>query len=487
MRMKADGLLAATLCMTLAWAGSVEAQISPSRDSRGLVGGERVGWVDDGGTDLVVHGRAAYGLIEEADGEGGAHHRMEGQLGLAVRPLEFLSFALGMHGRFDLHPDDDQGADDSGFGMPYLAARAGTLFGDLGLGLDIHWSLIGADAPSIDFGASRLDTRLLLSYRLSQLTLALNAGFRLDGSAKVAELPQTVYRSGDAVSLGLNDHNALLFGLAASYAIGQSDVYLEATFEPYVGSGAPSISKAPFRIGAGFRTMVTDGLGIHAGLEARIQSRAPVDLTVLRAVEPRIRVYAGISYAFDLSPTPEGERSDLDPDEETPETEENPEPSIQTLRGVVRGPDGVVAEATIRFLDEDGNVLAEVQSDANGAYEIALPADQSGIRVEVSREGFEPYEADAGDEAMEVALTAVAPEGALRGLVRDYAGRPLTATVRVGDTEATTDEDGAFELTLEPGRHEVTIEAQGFRTQNRNVEVDLGGVTVINVDMRRGR
>ncbi|MEM6959051.1 MAG: carboxypeptidase-like regulatory domain-containing protein, partial [Myxococcota bacterium] len=81
----------------------------------------------------------------------------------------------------------------------------------------------------------------------------------------------------------------------------------------------------------------------------------------------------------------------------------------------------------------------------------------------------------------------VTPEGALRGLVRDFRGRSLEATVRVGEATAQTDADGVFELNLEAGEHEVTIVSDGFQTQTRTVTVDEGGVTVMNVDMRRGR
>ena len=48
------------------------------RDEIGLPGGHRVGWLDDRGPDLAVVGRAGYGFIGEADGEGGSHTRLMG-------------------------------------------------------------------------------------------------------------------------------------------------------------------------------------------------------------------------------------------------------------------------------------------------------------------------------------------------------------------------------------------------------------------------
>lgn len=466
---------------TVLLAPMASAQVA-DRNELGLSGGERVGWIDDGAPDLTIAARAGYGFIAEADGEEGSHQRIEGGLTLAVRPISALSIAAGLRGRLDFHPDDAMGSDSSGFGQPWLAARVGGMLGKLSLGLEIRWDLYGENAPSIDVGASRLAFRGLVGYRAGDLQLALNVGYRIDGSDSVLR-GQPTYRRGDAVSLAANGSNAVLLGLAASYSFGTASAFLEATFEPFVGSDSLGVSDSPIRVAAGARFAATDALGIQVGLEAAFQSREPVDFGALREVEPVVRIFAGLSYSIGLGPD-EPIAEDIDvPD---PEEVDEPEDTTPHLRGIVEGPEGAMAGAEVNILDADGNIIATTTTDENGAYDVEVPDGVEGLRVRVVREGYAPIEADAAD-ASALTLTALPPTGALRGLVRDFRGRALQATVRVGDDEVEADQDGVFELELDAGTHAVTIEASGFATQNRNVEVEEGGVTVINIDMRRGR
>jgi hypothetical protein len=471
-------LLAVVLMST-----NASAQVA-ERDELGLSGGERVGWIDNGAAELTIATRAGYGFIAEADGEGGSHQRIHGGLTLAVRPISLLSIAAGLRGRLDFHPDDASGSDSSGFGQPWLAARLGGMLGKLSLGLELRWDLYGTDAPSVDLGASRLAFRGLVGYRAGDLQLAFNLGYRVDGSDKGLR-GQAAYRRGDAVSLAANGSNAVLLGLAANYSFGRTSAFLEATFEPFVGSGGPGVSESPIRVAAGARFAATDALGIQVGLEAALQSREPVDFSVVREIEPVIRIFVGLSYSIGLGPD---EVSDevMDSDEPDDAVEVPEETVAPHLRGVIEGPEGPLAGAQITIFDDEGNVVATTTTDENGAYDVEIPEDAEGLRVRVTHDGYAQVEADAS-ESTSLMLAALPPTGALRGLVRDFRGRPLQATIRVGEQEVQADGDGVFELELDAGTHPVSIEASGFATQNRNIEVEEGGVTVINIDMRRGR
>lgn len=462
------------------------------RNELGLSGGERVGWIDDGAPDLTVAARGGYGFIAEAEGEGGSHQRIDGGLTLAVRPISQLSIAAGMRGRFDFHPDDAMGSDSSGFGQPWLAARVGGMLGKLSLGLEARWDLYGADAPAVDVGASRLAFRGLVGYRAGNLQLAFNVGYRIDGSDTPLR-GQSTYRRGDAVSLAANGANAVLLGLAANYSFGVASAFLEASFEPFVGSDELGVGDSPLRIAAGARFSVTDALGIQVGLEAALQSREPVNFGALREVEPVIRIFAGLSYSIGLGPeqaiaadAEDMDAEDMDADEPDDADVEEPEDTARHLRGVVAGPEGAVAGAEVTILDAEGNIIAATTTDENGAYDVVVPEGAEGLRISVLRSGYAPLEADSSQSAS-LTLTALPPTGALRGLVRDFRGRALRATIRVGEQEVQADRDGVFELELEAGTHPVSIRADGFATQDRSIEVEEGGVTVINIDMRRGR
>ena len=48
-------------------------------------------------------------------------------------------------------------------------------------------------------------------------------------------------------------------------------------------------------------------------------------------------------------------------------------------------------------------------------------------------------------------------------------------------------EGGRFQVDVPPGRYRVTISAPGYQVQQRKVEVEENGVTVLNVDLRSER
>jgi uncharacterized membrane protein len=54
---------------------------------------------------------------------------------------------------------------------------------------------------------------------------------------------------------------------------------------------------------------------------------------------------------------------------------------------------------------------------------------------------------------------------------------PLNVTLRAA-------EDGTFVLDVAPGQYEVTITAAGYEMQQRQVDVEHNGVTVLLVDLR---
>ncbi|MEM7605229.1 MAG: carboxypeptidase-like regulatory domain-containing protein [Myxococcota bacterium] len=456
-------------------------------DRAGLDGAHRVSWMTDGPRRLTLLGRAGYGFISEAGDEGGSHQRIQGSFGAAFRAHRLLAFALGATGRLDFHPDDELGSDRSGFGKPWLVARVGGSLGDFSLGGEVRWELFGGDAPAFDIGASRLALRLLAAYELGALRLALNAGFRIDGSADIVRSEQN-YRRGDEVSLAANDWNALLFGLAANYSFGSGSLYLEATLEPFIGSDAPSFGQSAIRVGAGARYDI-GAVTLSGGAELALQERTVVNLDAVREVEPLLRIFVGLAYTFDFDYDPSAEGGEgLDGEDREGDDDEDPLNENVIFEGLVSGADGGLGGATLTLVNAEGEVVATTQADDSGTYRFELPAgtEVDGLTLRASGEGYEDFEAPAASGTA-VAMVAVTPEGALRGLVRDFRGRSLEATVRVGEATAQTDADGVFELNLEAGEHEVTIVSDGFQTQTRTVTVDEGGVTVMNVDMRRGR
>jgi uncharacterized membrane protein len=112
--------------------------------------------------------------------------------------------------------------------------------------------------------------------------------------------------------------------------------------------------------------------------------------------------------------------------------------------------------------------------------------------LSVEAAGFEPikktFALEAGKaQKLEIALTALPPPSQIRGVVRSFGGQGLTARVRVAPlgVETTTDATGAFQVDVPPGAYEVSVEADGYEVQRRQVRVDPQGVVILNADLAK--
>jgi uncharacterized membrane protein len=108
--------------------------------------------------------------------------------------------------------------------------------------------------------------------------------------------------------------------------------------------------------------------------------------------------------------------------------------------------------------------------------------------------GFEPLERPVQTQAgiplrVEMKLTELPPPSQIRGVVRSFSGQGLASRVRVAPLglEVTTDSAGAFQIDVPPGAYEVTVEAEGYESQQRQVRVDLQGVVILNADLVKKR
>ena len=412
---------------------------------------------------------AGYGYTEDVLGQGDSHHRLNGSLAIAGRPLSWLTIAGSVAGRWD-HHFAPSGEDQSAVGEARLALRGDwQLAPGLALGLASIVFVPGSDAPSLVFDATTVDVRGLASWTPEgvPVTFALDVGARFDRTARAVGQRPLPYRQADLVSLGASDSDAVLIGAGVVGRIDESEMFGEVTADLLVERG---LAASPVRIAVGARLpIVSRLLAFHAALEAGLGGRIPVDGVTLVPVEPRIALMIGLVLAPRSAPV--APIADEDATSETPDSRE--------VRGRILDPSGTpIAGARVHVADAPE---PSTTTDSEGGFVLSdVPA---GASLVVEAEGYVAHPIDvAGD----VTLDRAVPEGALRGLVRSLSGRAVTATIRVqpGDAVARADADGVFELALPPGHYQLTIEAHGYTTQHREVDVALGGVTVINVDLR---
>ncbi len=408
-----------------------------------------------------------YGYTEDVLGQGDSHHRLNGSLAIAGRPLSWLTIAGRVDGRWD-HHFAPSGDDQSAVGEARLALRGDwQLAPGLALGLASIVFVPGSDAPSLVFDATTVDVRGLASWTPdgAPVTFALDVGARFDRTARAVGQRPLPFRPSDLVSLGASDSDAVLIGAGVVGRIDESEIFGEVTADLLVERG---LAASPVRVAVGARLpIVSRLLAFHAALEAGLGGRIPIDGVTLVPVEPRIALMIGLVLAPRSAPAA--------PIEEA--TSESP--SSRELRGRILDPSGTpIAGAHVHVADA---TEPSATTDSEGGFVLSdVPA---GARLVVEAEG---YVAQPIDAAGDVTLDRALPEGALRGLVRSLSGRAVSATIHVqpADAVARADADGVFELALPPGHYQLTIEAHGYTTQHREVDVELGGVTVINVDLR---
>jgi hypothetical protein len=165
------------------------------------------------------------------------------------------------------------------------------------------------------------------------------------------------------------------------------------------------------------------------------------------------------------------------------------------LRGRLLAEDGraPVAHARVTLHPASGQAHDTVTGD-DGSYAFD-DLDPGEASVEITATGFAPVArkvtlGSGPPVSLDVPVAKALPIGQVRGLVRDFAGKPLRgATIHVEPVgaQAHVGTDGTFEIDVAPGSYVVVIHADGYADQKRRVAVERDGVTMLNVELRKGR
>lgn len=471
-----------TLALSAATAHAAEGRAPASDAQPGL---HLVGLAEIGAPAAAA--TFGYGYTEPQTTTDGGHHRLSLRAAAALPVLKWLSLGPIVDGRYDLHPHDS-GAMLSGA----LFARAAARQGAFRFGGELKGWVPGAESASTMLDAASLDLRGLFGAVVQNVELAGVVGYRLDRSG-AAGRNASALGPGDRLALGVSDFDAVLLGAGASFPLGRSELFAEASLDLLVGRGAPPFRQSPLRLAAGARHALTPALALEmlgvGSLSAQPDLSAGAPLV---PNEPRFSVFAGLRYRFlhhaaaaAVSPAPAPRAS-------TPAVVAAPLPAAAPVDATVavtvhddRG--NVVATAAV--VVTHGDARWELGGDGGGRYQGEhVGAGDASLRVEAA--GFEPLERPVSIQAgapfeLDVTLTALPPPSQIRGLIRNLGGKGLAAKVRVEPigVETATDADGAFKLDVPPGRYEVVIEAPGYAKQRRSVSVDAQGVVVLNAEL----
>jgi len=141
-------------------------------------------------------------------------------------------------------------------------------------------------------------------------------------------------------------------------------------------------------------------------------------------------------------------------------------------------------------LDDKTYVLEPDETGKHRASRVPLGRGKLSIRAEGRKPIDQPIELKSrAPLKVEIRSEAVLPSGQVRGIVRSYDGKAVTAKISVEPKglQTSTDGQGFFQLDVPPGSYQVVIEAKGYRAQRRSVTVEKDGVLILNADLARER
>jgi hypothetical protein len=437
---------------------------------------------------LVVAADLAAGLIEALADDDDTHQRLALSGAASISATSWLNLGLMIDGRYDRHGADAEGSDDGVATQSELSARLASRSGALGFGLELAaWQPPGPDIGT-SFEATSLDARAWVSHHAERFVFGGYGGYRLDRSEKAAEDAARL-RFGDRVALGASEFDAVLAGVGVGYAAGKTFLFGEATAQLLLGS--PELAASPCRLSIGARRPLSDGgLSGEVSFSALLTPRPDVGVDApLMPIEPRAMLSIGLRFGTGRS-APVVTAAPAAP---------APAPApARVAAPPVRQP----TKLELTLVDDQGQPLQRATVTLiQGERETPLSEAEPGRyrhddvppgpgRLRIRADGFQPIERDVqvgGSPELRIDARAqqALPAGQVRGLVRSFRGKPLSAKVRVEPAggEASTDAEGFFQIDVPPGPYEVVIEAPGYQSQRRAVKVEKQGVVIVNVDL----
>jgi hypothetical protein len=166
-------------------------------------------------------------------------------------------------------------------------------------------------------------------------------------------------------------------------------------------------------------------------------------------------------------------------------------PLATTLRGVVLAANGEPVVGAKVWVGK-GERGVQTTTDVQGRYELSeLPLGEQVLKITAEGwdEHIQPIQLSALSAPVLTELKRPLPEGQIRGQVRSFGGKAITATIRIEPIgrELRTDSNGQFTSDIPPGDYQVTVQASGHHPQTRPVRVEHNGVTVLVIDLDRKR
>lgn len=455
-----------------------------------------------------------YGISESQHAEG-FHHRMNGSFALGLSLVPGLEFGGAGAIRYDRHPKDELGRDTGTIGQASFVTRWGTqLSRAIFWGADLGATFPGSDRLGDSLKSPAVDLRTAFGWRPTVGPYYAGLlGFRFDNTASAGREADR-YRLGDRLALGLSDYPAILVGVGVLAPVAPYELLGEISGDVLVLAGSPTVMQSPMRVDLGVRRTLSKHWFVELIGEVSLSQRPDVAPNApLIPIEPRFYVGCGVRYRLEFfgngqqavpvkmaSPV-ERKAQHASPVANVAEStgaptsvEASGEPSVSTgqLSVTIFDHSGhPLSDATAKLVTDSGEVLLVFEQGATfGSDAIPIGRAELVVNAELMQEFRQSVEISKGQHLeLRINLLAAELSGQLRGQVRSFDGKHLPAFVRIepGDREVQADEEGTFRLDLKPGKYQVKVSLEGYKTQLRTVEVRKNGVMVLNVDLEKER
>jgi hypothetical protein len=452
----------------------------PALAPDGLNGGRYVASSLDGQRrSLRLAGGVGYGFTESVLGQRDRHHRAAGELAIALLLAPWLQATLAGELRVDRHSPDGPGRETGLLGSTRLATRHVLSLGPrmaIGLAPRVHFP--GAESPARGLRAASYELTALFSARLPRgLELSLNAGYRRDRT-RLAHTDALALPAPQRLAAGLTDEkNACLFGALLVAPVADFRISAEWSWELWLDDPVrPSAS--PMRVRAALQRLL--GERFMPGVELGVDTSSRPKFEGLTRIEPRVWARLGLTILLER-----GAARGVPARVAVTTPPAAPEPLRTVALRIVDAKGKPIAGARVTI--PGGDERDAYTSNADGQVTLQVPAGVTAVTVEAP--GFEPLWRTLGREpsAAAVVLRPELPPAEIKGVVRNLAGDPVPASVTVlpqGKTVA-TDARGQFAIGVAPGDYTLKIEADGYEPQERRAQVELRGVIIVVIDLRR--
>ncbi|MBA2539149.1 MAG: carboxypeptidase regulatory-like domain-containing protein [Deltaproteobacteria bacterium] len=448
-----------------------------------------------------------------------------GDIAFAFAPIELLTLGLAFDGRIDKHKGVTPGGDDGYVGDPRLIARLAKKLGPkLTAGGQLAILIPGKDAPSVAASAISVEARGLVTLAAGPGRLSLNAGFRIDNSAKSVvdddgNDNRMLLSAEDRISLGVSDFHAVVAGVHYQLPLGpKAYLGLEGSMDLFTGAHLPDGVPATDTPGPIIRFGATGGFhftsqwSAFAFVQGAIVSKLEAaDVTAgniaLIPYEPSFTGGIAITARFGG-----GGSSTTNNTITANDCVKFPEKCKPISVVVTAGLSGSVlddtgkpvvgAKVTVRLKNNSGTAA----TDDKGEWTVAnvpigktvnnkTELDDTAAEVTVEVEGKKPKVATltlregTDNKVPPITLDAVLPPGQFKGVIRAAGtGKPIagvTVKLEPGGASAVSDADGNVSLDVQPGTYKASASGNGYKEQTLDVVIEQSAVVVKQFELTK--